>query len=40
MTQGESVSNNDYQILREDYPTYDYSFKVIVMGDLGKLIYK
>ena len=29
-------SNNDYQLLGEDYPTYDFSFKVIVIGDSGK----
>ena len=25
----------DYKILREDYPNYDYSFKVIVIGNSG-----
>jgi hypothetical protein len=28
----------DYQILGEDFPTYDYSFKIIVIGDSGKTI--
>ena len=26
-------SKKDYQILREDYPNYDLSFKVIVIGN-------
>ena len=25
----------DYEILREDYPNYDLSFKVIVIGTSG-----
>ena len=25
----------DYEILREDYPNYDLSFKVIVIGNSG-----
>ena len=29
-------NNNDYQLLGEDYPTYDFSFKIIVIGDSGK----
>ena len=29
---------NDYEVLRDDYPTYDLSFKVIVIGDTGKKI--
>ena len=28
----------DYQLLGEDFPTYDYSFKIIVIGDSGKTI--
>ena len=42
MTQEEktTTSENDYQILGEDYPTYDYSFKVIVIGNSGKLTFK
>ena len=28
----------DYELLREDYPTFDLSFKVIVIGNSG--IYK
>ena len=27
------LSKKDYQILREDYPNYDLSFKVIVIGN-------
>ena len=27
---------NDYEILRDDYPTYDLAFKVIIIGDSGK----
>ena len=29
----------DYEILREDYPKYDHSFKIIVIGNSGKKIY-
>ena len=32
------ADNKDYELLGEDYPTYDYSFKVIVIGDSGKWI--
>jgi hypothetical protein len=28
-----------YEILREDYPNYDLSFKIIVIGNSGKKIY-
>ena len=28
----------DYKLLREDYPNYDLSFKVIVIGNSGKRI--
>ena len=31
------TDNLDYQLLREDYPEYDLSFKIIVIGDSGKL---
>ena len=27
---------NDYEILRDDYPTYDLAFKIIIIGDSGK----
>ena len=26
----------DYEILSEGYPSYDYSFKIIVIGNSGK----
>ena len=29
----------DYEILREDYPNYDLSFKVIVIGNSGNYYY-
>ena len=29
---------NDYEVLRDDYPSYDIAFKVIVIGDSGKKI--
>ena len=28
-------TEKDYEILREDYPNYDLSFKVIVIGNSG-----
>ena len=31
----EENSQKDYEILREDYPNYDLSFKVIVIGNSG-----
>ena len=35
--EGETTEEpKDYQVLGEDYPTYDYSFKVIVIGNSGK----
>ena len=27
-----------YELLGEDYPTYDFSFKIIVIGNSGKKI--
>ena len=37
MSEGEATEEpKDYQVLGEDYPTYDYSFKVIVIGNSGK----
>ena len=37
MSEGETQEEQkDYQVLGEDYPTYDYSFKVIVIGNSGK----
>ena len=32
----ENNENKDYEILRDDYPSYDLSFKVIVIGNSGK----
>ena len=29
-------NENDYEILRDDYPNYDLSFKVIVIGNSSK----
>ena len=31
----EENTEKDYEILREDYPNYDLSFKVIVIGNSG-----
>ena len=31
----EDNEQKDYEILREDYPNYDLSFKVIVIGNSG-----
>ena len=31
--QNQDPDNLDYEILREDYPNYDLSFKVIVIGN-------
>ena len=32
-----SSSEKDYELLGEDYQTYDYSFKIIVIGNSGKI---
>ena len=45
MTTDENNQENDqndqgYEILREDYPNYDLSFKIIVIGNSGKKNYK
>ena len=32
-------NDKGYEILREDYPNYDLSFKIIVIGNSGKKIY-
>lgn len=32
----EKQNDKGYEILREDYPNYDLSFKIIVIGDSGK----
>ena len=31
-------TKKEYEILGEDYPTYDFSFKIIVIGNSGKKI--
>ena len=31
-----SQNDKEYEILREDYPNYDLSFKIIVIGNSGK----
>ena len=33
---GTEKKQTDYEILREDYPNYDLSFKIIVIGNSGK----
>ena len=33
-----SVDLDDYEILPEDYNKYDFTFKIIVIGDSSKLI--
>ena len=35
----EQNSKKDYELLREDYPTFDLSFKVIVIGNSGTSNY-
>ena len=35
----EDLSQKDYEILREDFPNYDLSFKVIVIGNSSNIIY-
>ena len=40
--EGENAQENKeneekYEILREDYPNYDLSFKIIVIGNSGKI---
>ena len=42
--EGENEQEKDqnekgYEILREDYPNYDLSFKIIVIGNSGKNKY-
>ena len=38
-TQNEKEKNDKgYEILREDYPNYDLSFKIIVIGNSGNKI--
>jgi len=35
-TSNENIEIKDYEILKDDYPSFDLSFKVIVIGDPGK----
>ena len=37
--QEKDQNDKGYEILREDYPNYDLSFKIIVIGNSGKKIY-
>ena len=34
--QEKAQEEKEYEILREDYPNYDLSFKIIVIGNSGK----
>ena len=34
----ENQTNEEYEILSEEYPQYDLSFKIIVIGNSGKQI--
>ena len=34
----ENQTNEEYEILSEEYPQYDLSFKIIVIGNSGKKI--
>ena len=38
-TNNDQNSNKEYEILSEDHPNYDLSFKVIVIGNSGKYYY-
>ena len=41
LAQTDDNTEKDYELLREDYPNYDLSFKVIVIGNSGNLkLYK
>ena len=39
-TEETASPEKDYELLGEDYPTYDYSFKIIVIGNSGKINFK
>ena len=30
-----NLEDNKFTLLKDDYPIYDYSFKVIIIGDSG-----
>ena len=36
----EETGEKDYEILKEDYPNYDLSFKIIVIGNSGNFNFK
>ena len=36
----EEAGEKDYEILREDYPNSDLSFKIIVIGNSGNFYFK
>ena len=38
-TNNDQNGNKEYEILSEDHPNYDLSFKVIVIGNSGKYYY-
>ena len=33
------TEKKEYELLKQDYPSYDYSFKIIVIGNSGKKYY-
>ena len=35
--ENEKPTDKGYEILREDFPNYDLSFKIIVIGNSGKI---
>ena len=35
----EATGEKDYEILKEDYPNYDLSFKIIVIGNSGNFYF-
>ena len=37
-TNSNTKKNKDYELLGEDHPNYDFSFKIIVIGNSGKKI--
>ncbi len=39
-TNSDENKNKDYELLGEDYPNYDFSFKIIVIGNSGKIILR
>ncbi len=38
-TNNDQNGNKEYEILSEDHPNYDLSFKVIVIGNSGNYYY-